>query len=106
MSNAENAPDEACQKKSILPAISLALDFMPVLCVLLALINRQLLAILPIGILLPIVGIVLGIVSLCLGRKRIGTIGVVLSSTAVALPVIFIAALLLIPRFAGFLLGM
>ena len=91
-----------------LSIFALMLVFAPVFAYLLAyvfggIVPAPLLAISLFG---PIAGITVGIVSLCKGKKRIGSLGVVLSSIAVALPIIFVATILLAASTGAFIIGM
>ena len=44
----------------------------------------------------PVSGVVVGIVALCFGKKRIGTLGQVISTIAIAWPIVFIITMILL----------
>ena len=44
----------------------------------------------------PVIGVVVGIVALCYGKKRIGKLGQVISIIAIAWPIIFIVTTILL----------
>ena len=94
------------QKKMWLPFIALALDFAPVLFISLAVLHQMFVSLLLIGIFSPIFGIVLGIVALSQERKRIGAVGVIISVTAIALPIVFVLTVILLLRTGAFVIGM
>ena len=74
-------------KKSNLPIVALLLNVIPYL---LFLASRDIIFLILIGI-FPIAGFIVGITALCLGKKRIGERGLVISQIAVAWPLVFIA---------------
>ncbi len=49
-----------------------------------------------IAVIAPVVAVGMGIASLCMGKKKIGTAGVVMSSVAIAVPVIFVITVVLL----------
>ena len=49
-----------------------------------------------ITVIAPVVAVGMGIASLCMGKKKIGTAGVVMSSVAIAVPVIFVITVVLL----------
>lgn len=95
------------QKAKIgLPIIALALDFAPILFVFLASLHEAFLVLLLIGIFSPIIGIILGIIALCQGRKRIGTAGIIISIIAIILPIIFVITVILLLQTGAIVIGM
>lgn len=82
-----------------MPITALALDFAPALILYLfgsLLPTSILLFLLFIAIVSPFIGIILGVISLCLGTKRIGKAGVIISSLAVALPILIVLTVILL----------
>jgi len=104
------AVDDVLQKKKIgLPVIALALALWPFLyyfmdmrSVVVPLVNSNNAGLSCLGISLilgvtfsPIAGIILGISSLSMGKKRIGATGILISILVVSSPIIFIAIFIL-----------
>ena len=54
----------------------------------------------------PIAGVVVGIVALCYGKKRIGKLGQVISIIAIAWPLVFIITTILLDNVGALAFGM
>ena len=80
------------EEKLGLPITALLLNIIPYF---LFLGSLNVFTLLLIGI-FPISGVVVGIVALCYGKKRIGTLGQVISIVAIAWPLVFIATTILL----------
>jgi hypothetical protein len=88
-----------------LPIIALGLDLAPVLIFLLNSITRGFTAIaLLFVVLLPIAGLITGIVSLTLGKDRMGRIGKILAIIAISLPLAVVLFVIVI--FIGVVTGL
>lgn len=88
-----------------LPLIALFLDFAPVLLVFLGSLVRGLSsAALLLALLLPVAGLITGIVSLSRGKARIGIVGKILAIIAIVLPLAFVAFIVII--FIGAVTGL
>ena len=74
-----------------LPITALALNVIPYI---IFVIEQNVFLLILIGF-LPIIGVILGVIALCLGKKRIGKLGVILSIIAVIWPIIFIVTIML-----------
>lgn len=88
-------------KKNLLSVVALALVLAaPVFFGLTVIVNNLLgtfeILFLLFTIISPIVGMVLGIVSLSFGKKQTGKDGIIISSIAVALPVVFVLVMILL----------
>jgi len=71
-----------------LPILALVLSFLTVCSVLFT----------PFPLLVALVAIVVGVVSLCMGKKRIGKVGIVLSIIAIGLALVLFVLVLWISR--------
>ena len=80
------------EEKLGLPITALLLNIIPYL---LFLGQPNVFILLLIGI-FPIIGVVVGIVALCFGKKRIGKLGQVFSIIAIAWPIVFIITMVLL----------
>jgi hypothetical protein len=81
-------------KGIVLPIIALGLDFAPVLIfvLLFSLLRADVSAILLLPVLLaPVIGVILGVAALRRGKERTGIIGKIIAITAIALPLGFVA---------------
>jgi len=88
-----------------LPIIALCLDFAPVLLVFLGSLVRGLSsAALLLALLLPVAGLITGIVSLSRGKARIGIVGKILAIIAIVLPLAFVAFIVIL--FIGAVTGL
>jgi hypothetical protein len=89
-----------------LPIVALGLDFAPVLIILLNSIIRGgvLASALLFAVLLPVAGLITGIVSLSLWKDRIGKIGKILAIVAISLPVALVLFIIVI--FVGAVTGL
>lgn len=75
-----------------LPLIALCLDFTPVLLIFLGSLGRGLSSsVLLLALLLPVAGLMTGIVSLSRGKSRIGIAGKILAIIAIVLPLSLVA---------------
>jgi ABC-type dipeptide/oligopeptide/nickel transport system permease component len=87
-----------------LPIIALVLDLAPVLILFLNSITWGFTAVaLLFVVLYPIAGLITGIVTLTVGKGRIGKIGKILAIIAISLPAVFVAFILII--FIGVVTG-
>ena len=77
------------KRKLGIPIVALLFNIIPFL---LFLMNPDVILLFLMSI-FPIVGLLLGIISLCLGKRRIGKPGVILSIIAIAWPIVFIAVI-------------
>jgi len=77
-----------------LPILALVLDFSPFIAVFIAV--TFYLPFLMFSIFAPVLGIIVGIISLCIGVKRIGKLGMILSIAAISLPIIFVLTVITI----------
>ena len=59
-----------------------------------------------VSILMPIFGIILGVTSIGMGKKKIGAAGMIISITAVALPPGFILSVILLVQTGAVVIGM
>ncbi len=57
-------------------------------------------------LLLPILGIIIGVFQMCLGKDRIGHVGMILARIAVAAPILFVAVMILLVRTGAIAIGM
>jgi len=89
-----------------LPVMALIFSTAPFLIALLARINDGLSALFLISILMPIFGIIMGITSLGAGKKKIGVPGMIISITAIALPVGFVLSVILLVQTGAVAIGM
>jgi len=95
------------QKPSIrLPMIALCLVISPVFLLFLVALIPQLFIFLLFAVIFPFVGFILGITALVQGKKRIGTAGLVISITAIALPIVVIGAFILLVETGALVFGM
>ena len=60
----------------------------------------------PVTLLLPIAGVIIGIISLSLGKERIGSKGILISLIAIALPIISVAGTILGVKTGAVVMGM
>jgi len=79
------------EKKLGLPIVALLLNVLPFIYFV---VNPDVIMLILIS-LFPFCGVIIGIVALCYGKKRIGTLGVILSIFAIVWPIIFVAAVVL-----------
>jgi hypothetical protein len=114
----ENKSEDKSKKKLILPIISVGLVFGGALIYYLV----SLIAIFtPVGfyihtwfllfavfsgLLLPPMGVLTGIVALCLGKKRIGKLGMILSAVAVIVPIAFVCTVIMLASRGAIAIGM
>ena len=84
------------KKEMGLPILALMLGFIPFFSFFIAFFLRMSSGLLLFSLIFPILGIIIGIVSLCKGKKRIGMAGVVVSIIAIVLPIGFVAVTIII----------
>ena len=92
MQNIDPKDTTHSEKKLNLPMVALMLNIIPYF---LFLIWRDVFMLFFISI-FPIAGFKVGIVALCHGKRRIGTLGQVISVIAIAWPLVFIASTILL----------
>jgi len=85
----KNMQDE---NKSRLPITALLLNIIPFVIF----IGNPDVIVLAVLSIFPFAGFIVGVTALCFGKKRIGKTGMVISIIAVAWPVVFVAAVILI----------
>ena len=91
-----SSPDAQQKKDLRLPVIALCLVLSPVLQLwITSLLSPGLSTVLLASVILPTAGVIAGIASLCQGKKRIGTAGMIMSIVAVALPAIAVGIVFL-----------
>ena len=101
------APDVPLSKKIRLPLIALLLDFTPVLFIALASLGTALSGVFLLGVILsPVAGMIVGAAALVQGRGQIGTAGVIIAGIAVALPIVFVATVMLLFTTGAIAFGM
>jgi len=81
--------------KPVMPIIAVVLDILPVLIIIISRRFPMSALIFLFTLLMPIAGMVLGIVCLYLGKQRMGKAGIILAFIAVGLPLSFIAFILI-----------
>lgn len=98
-----NDKQENRNKKSVLPAIALELDIFAVICFFLGWGCFYSGVLYVVGgflflatALLPFGAVITGICALCRGKRRIGTVGIVCSVIAIALPILVVLITVLV----------
>jgi len=86
---------ESSKKEIGLPLVALGLDLAPVLILALGSIIRGVSSFgLLFVVLLPIAGLITGVVSLAVGKSRMGKIGKILAIIAISLPIAFVLSII------------
>lgn len=94
--DANSMPPIQHKNKIGLPLFALCLDLLPVLIILLSSLVQGLSSFIILFIVFsPIAGLITGVISLSLGKGQIGILGKILAIIAIALPLAFIALIII-----------